>query len=115
MSDLFGFLSMADNYEERKVARHESDGLLVDTCAVSDSREPYETAIVALGYNDGKPIIVEMYGTKEAAVAGHERWVALMMSAPPDELVDISTADLAGFCDALAEDTGWRKYRRSMD
>jgi len=49
------------NYEERKIARHEVESLIVDTCWASDCNW-YETAISHSSYNDGQWVIVEEYG-----------------------------------------------------
>ena len=63
---LFDFVFMAP-YEERKVARFEKGKLVIDACLVSDSNDPYETAVMHPRYGDGKWIIVQVYGTKEDA------------------------------------------------
>jgi transposase len=107
MFGMFDFLTMAP-YEQRKVANFTQGELTVDTCAVSDSRQPYETAVCHPKYNDGRWVIVEMYDTKEQAQKGHERWVKTM-TAPelPAMLKDVSTAGIAEFCDDLGGDD-WR-------
>jgi hypothetical protein len=94
---MFGFLSMMDNYEDRKVANYsdEKSGLIVDTCAVTDSDEPFETGICHPNYNDGKWVIVEMYSSKEKAQEGHEKWVKIMTAKKlPANLKDVSTCEL---------------------
>lgn len=63
---LFDFM-MAAPYEQRKVARFEKDGFMVDTAAVNDSEHPFETAVEHPNYNDGKMVIVEEYDSKEEA------------------------------------------------
>jgi len=105
---LFDFLSMADNYEQRKVDRFEKGELTVDTCSVSDSDKPYETAIEHPRYNAGKWVIVELYDTREEAEVGHKKWVKKMTSKKlPTGLKDISTAEIAKLADILGTD--WRK------
>ncbi len=107
-TDLFGFMSMADNHEERVVAHHEKGGLMVDTCAVTDSRQPYETAVSHPSYNEGKWVIVELYPSKEDAQKGHDRWVEQMTTNPlPIKLEDVSTAMTAEMLDELGN---WREH-----
>lgn len=92
---LFDFVSMKD-YDARKVNRYEDGNLLVDTCAVSDSAQPYETAVAHPAYNDGMIVIVEMYDSIEEAKDGHLRWVkAMTASGLPHSLCDVSTAKIA--------------------
>lgn len=109
---LFDFLSMADNYESRKVARFEGEnGLVVDTVAVIDSDQPYETAVMHPDYNGGKLVIVEMYDTATDAQFGHDRWVARMTADPlPESLRDVSSAEVAALCDTFKV---WRDYPRN--
>lgn len=102
MSDLFGFMSMADNYEGRKVARYDKDGVFVDTALVTDATQPYETAVQHPSYNDNKLIIVELYDTKEEAKEGHNRWVKTMTSDElPDKIKDVSTASVIEFGESI--------------
>ena len=75
---LFDFFSMVDNYEERKVDRYEQGNMIIDTCAITDSDDPYETAIKHPSYNDGNWVIAETYPDKESAIEGHQKWVNLM-------------------------------------
>jgi len=95
MNNLFGFLNMACNYEERVVGRYDDEDdirFYISTAAVSDSADPFETAVAHPRYNDGELIIVETYASKELAAAGHEEWVAKMTASDlPKELIDVST------------------------
>jgi len=95
---LFDFLLDADNYEERKVANYEDKktGLIVDTCAVFDSEQPFETGICHPLYNNGNWIIVELYDTGEKAQKGHDKWVKKMTADfLPKTLKDISSCEVA--------------------
>lgn len=86
---LFDFIDMADNYEDRKVARFEeiNNDLIIDTAWVNDCKPPYETAIQHKNYNNGQWVIVEHYETKEKALSGHMKWVKIMTTEPlPDKL-----------------------------
>ena len=69
--DIFDFMQDIDNYEERKVANFQKGDLVIDTCAVSDSINPYETGICHPDYNDGDWVIVETYEDPDAAMEGH--------------------------------------------
>lgn len=110
---MFEFLQDIGNYEERKVARFENEsGLLVSTVRVRDSKQPYETAVQYPEYKEGKLVIVATYDTKEQAKNGHEEWVKKMTAEVlPDYLMDVSTAGVAEFCDAL-KDNRWRMKLR---
>lgn len=92
---MFSFLSMADNYEERKVGYEQTPYGFISTVAVSDGTHPYETAVQDDRYvNDSDPsdtgmTIVEGYDSREEAEQGHARWRALMLdSVPPATLAD---------------------------
>ncbi len=111
---MFEFIQDMFNYEERKVARFENKkGLIVDTAAVSDSAQPYETGIVHPAYNGGKWVIVELYDSKKAAQIGHKKWVKKMTArALPKTLKDVSTAGIATFLSAVGDDN-WRTIKKS--
>lgn len=100
---MFGFLDMANNYDQRKVDCFEKGDLVVGTVAVSDGKQPYETGVQHPAYNDGKWVIVEGYDTKEDAQAGHDRWVEKMTSNNlPHTLEDCANAEIG----QLARDAG---------
>jgi len=104
---MFGFLDemMNNTYEQRKIARYEKDGIFVDTCAVGDSEQPYETAIEHPKYNNGVMIIVQMYDTKEQAKKGHNKWVKKMTAQNlPKAIKDVSTCDVVEFSRILGID-----------
>jgi hypothetical protein len=102
---MFGFLNMMDNYEQRKVARFEESGLIIDTAAVTDSSQPYETGIKHPKYRGGNWIIVELYGSKSVAEAGHEKWVKTMTAKElPKSLKDVSTCDIIQLGSVLGMD-----------
>jgi len=95
---------MKNNYEERKIDRYEKDEITIDTCAVTDSDEPYETGIKHPKYKDGEWVIVEMYNSKEEAETGHNKWVKIMTSDNlPEELVDVSTCTVVKLLKLLQE------------
>jgi len=94
----FDFLLDANNYEERKIANYETTELIVDTCATSDSEQPFETGVCHLLYNSGKWIIVELYDTKEEAQKGHDKWVKKMTAnCLPKTLKDVSSCGVVKF------------------
>jgi hypothetical protein len=98
--DILGF-NMLFDYDSRKVDLFIDDaaGLVIDTVYVEDSSQPFETGIQHPNFNDGKWIIVELYSTEEDAQTGHNKWVKLMTSQLPDELVDVSDSDAASLAD----------------
>ena len=110
MFDIFGIGNIG-NYEERKVARWpEEEDWTVDTCRVTDSEKPFETAIKHTNYNDGKMIIVEEYEDKESAQEGHDKWVKIMSANElPERLVDVSTCEAVKFCEAIIGGNGFRQ------
>lgn len=93
---MFEFLYDQFNYAERAVDRFEDDGLIIDTCQVSDGENPYETGILCTDYHESDWIIVEAYATKELAQKGHDLWVQKMTSKnPPETLIDCNNAKLS--------------------
>lgn len=98
---LFDFLADMGNHAERAVAQYNKDGLYVDTCRVSDSSKPFETAVSHPAYNDDKLVIVELYDTIDDAKEGHEKWVGKMLNNPPQQLIDVSTATVANLLRAM--------------
>ena len=104
MFDILGIGNIG-NYESRKVARYEKDDVFVDTCAVTDAEQPYETAVAHPQYNDGEIIIVELYDDIESARKGHAKWVKRMTSKKlPVSIEDKSTAQIVKFAKALGCD-----------
>ncbi len=102
---MFGFLADVGNYDERKVANFTDGSLQVDTVAVSDSDQPYETAVMHPRYNDGKWVIVQMYETKDDASFGHDAWVAIMTADElPESLKDVSTSDIKQLLNVLKDE-----------
>jgi hypothetical protein len=102
---LFDFLQDLGNHDERKIDTYEKDSVFVDTCAVSDSTQPYETAVAHPNYNDGTMIIVQLYNTKEAAQKGHNKWVKKMTAEIlPKAIKDVSTAGIIKFAADLGVD-----------
>ena len=81
-------MSMADNYEQRKVANTEINGANIDTCAIMDSTKPYETGISHPKFKGGNWIIVEEYNSKKEAQIGHDKWVEAFTDKLPDVLRD---------------------------
>lgn len=101
---MFEFLSMAGNYDSRKVDRYEEGDLLVSTANVIDSDHPYETAISHPNYNDDDFVIVEEYDEIGDAREGHNKWVKLMTAEKlPETLKDVSTAEVAKLRNDLKE------------
>lgn len=104
---MFEFMMGMGNYEDRKVGRwdNEAGDQMVSTAEVPDGAKPYETAFKHPDYNDGKMVIVEAYDDRESALAGHNRWVSVMVDGPlPDALKDCANAEIAQLCEALGSD-----------
>jgi len=112
---MFGFMDMYGNYEQRKVDNFtdKEKGIFVDTCMVTDSSQPYETAIEHPKYNRGKMIIVEMYDTKEEAQTGHDKWVKTMTGKNlPKTLKDVSSCEIAKILEE-ADKSDWRINKKA--
>ena len=104
---MFDFLMDMGNHDERKVARwpDSPEEWVVDTCRVSDSQCPFETAIKHEKYNGGEMVIIEEYDDKESAQVGHDKWVKIMSADElPESLVDVSTCGIAQLCDVFDSD-----------
>lgn len=109
---LFDFMNDMGNYKERVVDHYEQDNLTIDTCFISDSSKDYETGIQHPKYNNGKWVIVELYDTRDEAVAGHKKWVLRMTThALPEYLTDVSDCDIAELC-SIAGGESWRKIKK---
>jgi len=107
---IFDYLTMENNYEDRAIANFEKDKLTVDTCAVTDSTEPFETGIKHPAYNSGAWVIVELYKTKELAQKGHDKWVKIMTTEKlPSELKEISTSEISQFAKAVGCEVNFKK------
>ena len=105
LGDMFSFMDMAGNLEDRKVGRYKEGDVFVSTVSVTDGREPYETAVGHPLYNDSSLVIVECYSTKGEAQAGHDRWVKTMTANElPDELRDCSNAGISQLVEGLGGD-----------
>lgn len=97
---MFDFINMIGNHEQRKIDQYNNGKLCIDTCMVTDSDEPYETGIVHPNYNNNEWVIVEMYGTKEEAQKGHNKWIKIMTAKElPSELKDVSTSTIKKMVD----------------
>lgn len=96
---MFDFL-FDEPYENRKVARHETEALLVSTAKCNDGDCPYETAIRHADYNDDELVIVEAYRTKDEALAGHAKWVSVMTAEElPESLTDCRNSKISQMLD----------------
>jgi len=85
---MFSFWGMAGDYENRKIERFEEEGLVIDTCLVTDGEHLYETGVCHSSYNSGDWVIVEAYDTKEDAKEGHKKWIEIMTSDNLPEYLD---------------------------
>lgn len=113
MSDLFGFMNMMDNHEERNVKNYTKDEMSIDTSAVSDSDKSYETGIQHPLYNEGEWVIVELYDNKEEAESGHDKWVKIMTADTlPDSLQDVSTCAIAEISRALDKEGTYTNHKK---
>lgn len=109
---MFDFLDMAGTHEDMAIGRYESGGGIVDTCAVDDADQPYETGIYHNSYNEGDWVIVQLYDTKEEALEGHRKWVGIMTYAElPENLLDVSTTSTTKFLDELGG-ASWRVKKK---
>jgi len=88
-------MDMASNHEDRVVDNFKKDKIIVDTCMVTDSDQPFETGVSHPAWNNSAWVIVEMYLTKTEAQAGHNKWVKIITAdVLPKKLVDVSTSTI---------------------
>lgn len=114
--EFLNYMEMEDTLSARNIARFESEsgGLVVDTCAINDSEQPYETAVSHMDYNEGGWIAVEMYEDEESALLGHEVWVARMTTEPlPVSLRDRTTCTAGKRADGIYGEE-WRVKPRTL-
>lgn len=101
------FLSMADNYKDRKIANDTINEVMIDTVEVNDNYEfPYETGVCSKFYNNNKWVIVEQYQTKEQAEIGHSKWLKQFTNKDkmPQTLKDVSTCGVAQLRNIFAKE-----------
>lgn len=91
---MFSFMDIIGSYEQRKVNNFKKGALEIDTVAVNDSLQPYETAVKCPSFNDNNWVIVEMYDNKRKAIEGHNRWVKKLSKKLPSKLKDVSTSTI---------------------
>lgn len=107
---MFSFLDMVDNYEQRKVARWEDEKRMVDTAEVNDGAKRYETAFQHPEYNNNETVIVEAYDTKDEAMAGHAKWLKVMLEGPlPDTLIDCGNSEVSSLLDAFGGEMSFKR------
>ena len=92
MDNLFGFFTMANNYDLRVVKNTERNTFTLDTAMVTDRALPYETAVAHKNFNDGDWIVLEWSETKEDAERTHDKWLA-KLDAGVDSLLDVYTCE----------------------
>lgn len=105
---------MIGNYELRVVGKLDrklpSGRLFVSTAFVTDSADPYETAVGHPQYNEGELIIVETYRSEAEARKGHLKWAARMLDTPlPKYLESRPRSHIS----SLLPDEYGKKYYRS--
>lgn len=84
MNDLmFSIISMAGNYEERKVINTKEELFTLDTAAVTDRTWKYETAVKHNHFNNNQWVILGGCETKEEAIAMHDKWLTLLRHELP--------------------------------
>lgn len=110
---LFDFLNDLYNYEDRQIDIFEKDNLIVDTCRVSDGKQPYETCISHPDYHSGKFIIVEVYDDADDAKEGHDKWVNIMIQDMlPDKLIDCCNTELGEFYKNISGEVVYQKENK---
>lgn len=100
---LFDYMSMANTYEQRKVDNTTANEVEIDTCSVTDSTQPFETAICSKHYNSGNWIVVEQYDTKKDAQLGHDKWVKTFTESLPKSVEDVSTCEIMRVIDLFSD------------
>lgn len=109
---------MFEGIRRGMVGRYDSGTLIVDTAEVSDGSRPYETGVSHPEYNEGKWVIVEAYHTWDAAMKGHEKWVATMTSEDlPTSLKDCLNGEISQLLDMISIVGGqpdWKEYPRTI-
>lgn len=91
-SNIFGILSMADNYDARVVVNTRRDKFVLDTCVVTDRDFPYETAVKHRDFNGGDWIVLEWSSTKKDAQKVHAKWLE-KLDTGVDSLSDVYTGE----------------------
>ena len=87
--NIFGIVTMCDNYEERKVENTQNDKFILDTARVTDRNWIYETAVKHKDFNYNDWIVLESYDDVESAKEGHSKWLRFLDSDNYETLHDI--------------------------
>lgn len=94
MFEMFDWLDMINNYEQRMVKNDETEKFIIDTAQVTDRSWKYETAVAHDDFNDGAWIILEGTNTKEEALQVHNKWLNKLLTEDITELVDCFTDEV---------------------
>lgn len=109
---MFGFLADVGNYADRVVGRDDFDWGFISTCSVSDGAKPYETAVKHKLYCETDMVIVEAYDNKEAAEAGHKKWLGTMTAKVlPEQLTDCCNSEVAQLADAFGAENIYKRVQ----
>lgn len=100
------------NHEDRLVENTVINGAKIDTCLVTDSLCPYETAIYHPAYSKESWIIVESYDTKEKAKIGHNKWVKLLTEKLPTYIISIDNTKMGKLFKMMFNQNDSRIYKR---
>lgn len=84
---MFAFLDMLDDYESRKVARDEVEvegyKVILSTARVTDSLNPYESAIWV--EHETEVVVIKNYFSLESAQNGHKK---ILNELPKENIVE---------------------------
>ena len=93
-NELFGYMDMIGNYEERVVKNDKCADFTLDTARVTDRNWIYETAVAHSRFNNGDWIILDGCGSKEEAVEMHNKWLNKLQNEDITELTDYYTDEV---------------------
>ena len=91
--EMFGWLDMVGNHEQRKVANDKTEDFVLDTCLVTDRDWTYETAIAHKDFNGGYWIVLDGFDSKEDAAEMHKEWFRIFTTNCPEKITDFYTLE----------------------
>jgi hypothetical protein len=94
LQNIYGTLTMNDNYEERKLYNYLDSNMCIDTAIITDKKLKYETALQHDNFREGEWIILEATDKIEESEKIHNKWVEKLKDDKFTEVTDFYTKEV---------------------
>lgn len=94
LQNIYGTLTMRDNYEQRKMYNYLDGNMCIDTAIITDKELKYETALQHDSFNEGEWIVLEATDIKEESEKIHNKWVEKLKDNKFTEVMDFYTKEI---------------------